>query len=158
MKAITLTAPWAWAIAHAGKDVENRKTRCPSLLGERIAIHAGVEPSKAIDWEWQMADFAWMRWRGLLQAEPVLTYGAIVAVTTVVGWISADGAVGVPVDSPHIGDNHRKWRSPWFTGPIGWLIHDVRALPAPVPARGKQGIWAVDADAEAAVLAQIGGA
>ena len=153
MKAITLTAPWAWAVAHAGKDVENRKTRCPSLLGERIAIHAGVEKvGDAVDLEWMDA-------RGLISPGPVaLSYGTVVAVATVVGWIAADFSVGIPVASPYFGDRHRKWRSPWFTGPFGWLLHDVRTLATPIPTRGKQGIWTVDADTEAAVLAQIGGA
>ncbi len=42
MKAITVAQPFAWAILEGHKRVENR-TRAPpqSLLGERIAIHAG---------------------------------------------------------------------------------------------------------------------
>jgi len=42
MYAITLQQPWAWAVFHAGKDVENRTWKIP--LG-RILIHAG----RAID-------------------------------------------------------------------------------------------------------------
>ncbi len=44
MKAISVRQPWAWAIIHAGKDVENRSpatiARWKSLVGQRIAIHA----------------------------------------------------------------------------------------------------------------------
>lgn len=38
MRALTVKQPWAWAIIHAGKDVENR-TRATSHRGP-MAIHA----------------------------------------------------------------------------------------------------------------------
>ena len=42
MRGLTLHQPWAWAIAHAGKNVENRTWAPPAyMIGERIAIHAG---------------------------------------------------------------------------------------------------------------------
>lgn len=41
--ALSVRQPWAWAIIHAGKDIENR-TRAPEgtsrLIGRRVAIHA----------------------------------------------------------------------------------------------------------------------
>ena len=40
MKALTVKAPWAWAIIHAAKDVENR-TWSTAYRGP-LAIHAGV--------------------------------------------------------------------------------------------------------------------
>ena len=47
MKAISIRQPWAWAIIHAGKDVENRtwNTHYRGLL----AIHAPAK-RKSIDW------------------------------------------------------------------------------------------------------------
>lgn len=43
MKTISVRQPWAWAIIHGGKDVENRN-KAPigtsSLIGHRIGIHA----------------------------------------------------------------------------------------------------------------------
>jgi hypothetical protein len=43
MKALTLKAPWATAIAKLGKDIENRSWRPPAaIIGERIAIHEGA--------------------------------------------------------------------------------------------------------------------
>ena len=157
MKAITLTAPWAWAVAHAGKDVENRTRRCPSLLGERIAIHAGVAPATKFAANQQRHAIEWMK-SGLIDRTPVMSYGSIVAVATVIGWcgkswvwdqrwLDVVGLLG-----------HRCDTSPWFSGPYGWMLHDVRALAEPVPARGKQGIWTVGTSAEARILAQIGGA
>lgn len=48
MKAITIQQPWAWAICHAGKRIENRAwhnapgllAQARRLVGQRIAIHA----------------------------------------------------------------------------------------------------------------------
>lgn len=40
MKALTVQQPWAWAIVHGGKDVENR-TQAWSYRGP-LAIHAGA--------------------------------------------------------------------------------------------------------------------
>ena len=41
-RALTLHAGWAHAVAHLGKDVENRTWAPPkAILGQRIAIHAG---------------------------------------------------------------------------------------------------------------------
>ena len=62
MKALTVKQPWAWAIIHGGKDVENRSWM-PNLgpRGMRIAIHAGkgwdkdasfVVADRAIQLEW----------------------------------------------------------------------------------------------------------
>jgi hypothetical protein len=44
MKALTIQQPWAWAIIHAGKQIENRtwKTRHRGLL----AIHASAKLNK----------------------------------------------------------------------------------------------------------------
>jgi hypothetical protein len=57
MKALSIKHPWAWAIVHAGKDIENRTWEC-RYRGE-ILIHAsalrtpkrGVVPESFLD-EW----------------------------------------------------------------------------------------------------------
>lgn len=40
MKAITVRQPWAWAIIHAGKDVENRTRNLAGTYRGPLAIHA----------------------------------------------------------------------------------------------------------------------
>ena len=43
-RAISIRPPWAWAVVHAGKDVENRSATAPrqfkSAVGQRVLIHA----------------------------------------------------------------------------------------------------------------------
>jgi hypothetical protein len=49
MKAISIRAPWAWAILHAGKDVENRTW--PTNVRGTVAIHASNSMGRAY-YEW----------------------------------------------------------------------------------------------------------
>ena len=42
MPALSIRQPWAWAILHAGKDIENRSWRT-AFRGE-VLIHAGLRP------------------------------------------------------------------------------------------------------------------
>ena len=46
MKALTLRHPWAWAIVHCGKDVENRTWKPVGLeKGDFLALHGAVAPT-----------------------------------------------------------------------------------------------------------------
>lgn len=42
MRAITVRQPWAWAIIHGGKDVENRSRNIAGSYRGPVAIHAGL--------------------------------------------------------------------------------------------------------------------
>ena len=46
-RALTVHAPWAWAIIHGGKDIENRSW-CPPkwMLDQRIWIHCSQAKPK----------------------------------------------------------------------------------------------------------------
>lgn len=49
MKALTLHQPWATCIAQHGKRVENRTwAPPPSIIGQRIAIHAGMKLNREV--------------------------------------------------------------------------------------------------------------
>lgn len=126
MQALTLHQPWAWAIAHSDKRIENRSwSPPPDLIGEYLAIHAGVIPrSKGMREEM-------MRLSVSIEGpdkEEGLVFGAIVAVARVVRVL--DKAPGM--DSPHF---------EWWVGPFAWELDKVWALPTVIPARGKQGLW-----------------
>lgn len=120
LKAITLHRPWAYAIAHLGKDIENRPWACPLATGSLIAIHAGRKYDR------QGAD--WIR-QSLGLDCPVdgpQHPGGIVAIARFDGNVTASD-------------------SPWFVGPIGWKLADVVAI-APAPCSGQQGLWLVPDD------------
>ena len=90
MKAISVRQPWAWAIIHAGKDVENRSpdtiARWKSLVGQRIAIHASsLMPLR--QWE-EVAKF--MNGLGVTPPQPnQLERGAIIGFVDVVDTVKS---------------------------------------------------------------------
>lgn len=151
MKALTLKQPWAWAVACAGKDVENRSWRPPdSLLGQRIAIHAGL----SFDHDGDLAICHLAPPNVAIPGPADHVRGAVVAVATLAGWVRGDGQFylmrGVDTFLPIASS-----RSPWFFGLYGWMLIDVVALPEPVPCKGAQGLWDLPPDIEQAVLRQV---
>lgn len=139
MQALTLHQPWAWAIAHSDKRIENRSWSPPDgLIGKYLAIHAGVLPrTKAMRAEMMETSAA----LDGPDKEDGFVFGAIVAVARVVRVL--DKAPGM--DSPHF---------EWWVGPFAWELDSVVALPTFVPARGQQGLWPLSPDELAEVKAQ----
>jgi hypothetical protein len=125
VKALTLHAPWAHAVAHLGKDIENRTWRPPaSVIGTRIAIHAGATATDA-------------------------EYFALARITRT---DSFDGVHrGFVVATAVVNEVVTESDSPWWIGPIGWVLSDVRALATPVPCKGRLGLWTLPDDVAAKV-------
>lgn len=132
MKAVTVQQPWAWAIVHGGKDVENR-TQAWSYRGP-LAIHAGKRLSE----------------RGcnvipsIIDAEAVpgvmdaytraeLVYGAIIGTVEL-----------VEVHPAHEGCCESWWGE---QGPRHHhlVLADPRPL-EPIPCRGALGLWTPPAE------------
>lgn len=144
--ALTLHQPWASAIVSGPKRIENRMWPPPErVLGRRIWTHAGL----AYDRErHERVRAIWPALNDL-----VLPTGAILGSAVVVGYghISARGG-----DTVVGGATRAIFDDPWWIGPYGWLLDDVRALAEPVPCRGAQKLWRVPADALARCRAQGG--
>lgn len=137
MKALTIRQPWAWAIMHAGKRIENR-TREWAYRGE-IAIHASKRPpvdeiTTAVDWMVGNELISYWDWPGAKS----IAHGAIVGVATLAEVV-------------------RSHSSPWFCGPVGLVLTDVRPLVRPVPAKGALTLWTVPEDIERQVREQLQG-
>lgn len=164
--AITVRQPWASLLAAGIKDIENREWNPhPAMLGKNIAIHAGksLYPeewfgainlaetrgiiggidllSKARDWKRSADGMSSPRLAAKTfksRIEKAVPNGAIVAIAQI-----------RQVYSAH--------ESPWFVGPIGWLIENVLEI-VPVPVPGAQGFWRVQGDALVRVRANYGAA
>lgn len=128
MRALTIRQPWAAAIAHGPKRIENRTKPIPyKHLGTTILIHAGAaEDDNALP-----ADMTrpWPR-----------HFRAIVAVARLASCHQDEGCC-------------RPWGFPdtWH-----WVLEDVRPIQHPPrPVRGQLGLWTVPGPALAAVQAQI---
>jgi len=92
MKALSIRQPWAWAILHAGKDVENRTWQ--TFYRGPLLVHA----PKGFD----MPGKKWMLSQGI--AVPGnLTRGGIVGRVRLVDCVTS-------------------LASPWFQGPFGFVL------------------------------------
>lgn len=126
MKAISIQQPWAWAILHAGKDVENR-TWYHEYRG-LVLIHAG----KKFDHE----GYAWLIEQALYNDKISLTIddippkgafktGGIVGQVFITGMVRSLGF------------------SPWMFGPWGWVLENPKPLQF-VPYCGRLGLFNVN--------------
>lgn len=121
---LSIRQPWAWAIIHAGKDVENRSW--PTRFRGPFLIHASAGMTRA---EYQDC------------RETFETVGAV--------WGYPDGLVmpafaalqrGGIVGSAEIIACVDDSRSPWFFGKYGFVIANARPLPF-APMKGKLGFF-----------------
>lgn len=117
MKALTVKQPWAYAIMHLGKDIENR-TRHTKIRGT-VAIHAG----KSID----MDAYFELKSEGYdLPPFDQLPLGQIV------------GTVNI-VDS--VADHPSKWKQEYT---IGYVLRSPMPINNGIKCRGQLGFWNVD--------------
>lgn len=123
MKALSILQPWAWAIVHGTKRIENRtwstKYRGPLALlaGKSPRLLAGSQPT---DWHVPLP--------GLPDFDS-LAFGAIVGICRLVEC--------VPVSV------YRDRRPAYAEGPWCWILRDVAALAKPIPWKGEQGLFEV---------------
>lgn len=126
MRALTVRQPWAGAIAHQTKRVENRSWKLPATVtGADVLIHAGTLLDR----------------QAIVHGPNLDVFGAVVAVARLTGchWSNDGTCCG-----------------PWgFEGAYHWQLADVRTLAAPVPAKGSQRFWKPPQDVIDAVHAQL---
>ncbi|GAP46928.1 ASCH domain-containing protein [Streptomyces azureus] len=127
MKALTIRQPWAGAIAHQSKRVENRSWKLPAKHeGAHILIHAGAQPDRDAQ----------------VYGDHLDVYSAVVAIATITGC--------------HFDNGNQVCCSYWAQpGLYHWELTNVIALPEPVPAKGALGFWTPSDDVLTAVTAQI---
>lgn len=140
MKALTIKQPWLWCITDHTKRVENRTWKPPfEMVGQYIALHASKSKDQD-EWleAWYIAD-------GCVPKFANLPLGAIVATALVKGYVVINDMGGVE-EQTKAAANYYLSTDPWFFGPVGWLLSDVRKLPQPIPCKGALGLWEVPAD------------
>ena len=149
MKAITLWQPWASFVAWGWKTIETRGHRMfASLVGERIAIHAGKK--------WDE--------RAVLVAEPYLTFVQRQLVNIMMGqYQRGNQPRGCIVATAHVcgcrpmgPDDARAALCPSGPGRIAYRLKNVRALATPIPCIGLQGMWNVPQSIENQIRLQRG--
>lgn len=156
MKALSIRQPWTWAILHAGKSIENRdwKESSPSLSqaralvrsGERFLLHASAAMTRKEQTDFNIA-YAMIRPDTDAPGAPVkhaMCFGGIVGIARIVYIIREDiSAEGYAHRAS--ADVAAARNSPWFFGPVGLLLADVKQLPF-VPFKGALGFFDVPDD------------
>jgi hypothetical protein len=120
--ALSVRQPWAWAIIHAGKDLENRSwsRSNPGLkFRGRVAIHAS---------------------KGMTQEDYHDGHYWITEITHHKTPAACDLVRGAIIGSVEIIDVVTKSMSPWWAGPMG-LVLDNPIPCDPVPCVGQLGFW-----------------
>jgi len=126
MRALTLTQPWASAVAVGIKRVETRSWA--TAYRGPLAIHAAKTMPKAAK------EFYQEQWSLGRRLPSPLPLSAVVAVAELVGIETTEDA------APFLSRTELEFGN---YGPLrfAWFLENVEALETPVPARGALGLW-----------------
>ena len=151
MKALTIKAPFVWAILEGHKKVENRGWKPPTVLvGQRIAIHAAKACSAA--------DVQSVRDRVDAMPTRLPDLGSIAGTVLLAAWFKMpetreeferDGAA---YEGELTEDQLSEFiDSDWFSGPVGFVLREPRWLKESIPCKGQLGFWNVPEAIEARI-------
>jgi hypothetical protein len=152
VKALSLRQPWAWAILHAGKRIENRNWnthyRGPILLHAAKGCTRG-EVIEAFDWMTGAGVVEHSDWPGLNN----MPRGGIVGRARLVDVIPPGNLP--PAFRPDSWSSiDMRWH---MDNQFGFVLADVEPLPF-VPCKGAQGLFDIDYRPEADASADLEGA
>jgi hypothetical protein len=123
MKCLSIRQPWAWLVVNGWKNIENRTWRT-RYRGD-LLIHAAVAVTRA-DYEACRIFVDGIHADLAMPAYEDLPRGGIVGEVTVLDCV-------------------RGHTSPWFTGPVGWVLADALECRL-IPWHGRQGLFDVQDD------------
>lgn len=125
--ALSVRQPWAWAIAHGHKMIENRTW--PTGFRGRLLIHAGLTWDQA-----GKTDLAKLR-----IAFPEIPWPAQFELGGIVGEAVMTACVsGTMTDPREIEGVDMRW----FSGPFGFVLREARVIPL-IAFGGRQGFFGV---------------
>lgn len=136
MKALTVQQPWAWAIIHGGKLIENR-TQQWQYRGP-LAIHAGARWSDR-GAESPLVSAAWRAAGDHLLNDTIM--GAIIGLVDLVDCHLDAGCCKPWGESAYVEHGGRQRRHI-----VHLVLENPRPLPDPIPCRGALGLWTPPAD------------
>lgn len=125
VKGLTLTQPWASAIALGQKRIETRSWRTP--YRGLVAIHAAQGFPRAAK------EFALVAGFGPPESLP---RAAVVAIAQLVDIRPTEELVGAI-------DRRERDLGDFAAGRWGWIFEDIRPMAVPVPCVGALGVWAI---------------
>ncbi|QOC27295.1 hypothetical protein IC744_06870 [Microbacterium hominis] len=152
MRILTVRQPWAYAIIHGGKDVENRTTNIAGAYRGAVAIHAGAREDTSARQHPEIIRLAADRW----WADPasLLTgrrdqFGHIIGVVDIVD-------VHSTIDCWGFDGQGERWCSVWAQHGMHHLVlANPRPLSEPIPYRGALGLRRLDEATISRIEAQL---
>jgi len=175
VRVLTVRQPYAWAIIHGGKGVENRTRNIAGGYRGPVAIHAGLRDDPDA---WADLTAGWSLAPGTPRP-PVssllrdVVRGAVIGVVDLVevhdDCVERDirrlarlyredpaAVTSLPDDGAGGLIGRARTCSPWALPDQHHLILSApRALPEPIPARGRLGLWRPDDALAAAIRDQL---
>ena len=142
MKVLSIRQPWATLIMAGQKDIENRTWRTHER--GHIAIHAcsnfnglfNAERKKVVRLcKAQGFDDLALKLESLEHRD--YPFGAILGTAELFDCVDFND-------------------SPWFTGPFGFRLRDIRPLKRPMPIKGMLGLWTLPEEIEQDIAMQLG--
>jgi len=126
MKALSIQQPWAWAVVHAGKDIENRSWRTHHRGW--VAIHSTAKPQR----EGSLP-------RGARRPRP--------------NEIVRSAIIGVAYLTDVVERSRSKW---FDGIAYGWVFEKPRRVRRPIPCKGRLGLWTLKPAVAAQITRQLG--
>lgn len=159
MRILTVRQPWAWAIFHAGKTVENRQTNVAGTYRGPIAIHVAKEYSNG----WASPQLASVmnghpgRWD---ETQPWRdNLGQIIGVVDLVDVhrvVEGTARAHCETTAEPTQDAESGACSQWAElGALHLVLANPRPLAEPIPYRGMLGLRTLDPDIAARIEAAI---
>lgn len=126
IRLLSVRQPWAWALIHGGKDVENRSWR--TNYRDLLAIHAGLQDHDTLkhdDWKAFEAHYIGSDVFAGFEADKE-PRGAIIGIVEIYG-----------CEPGHLVDSVWRDNEPgWFA----WQVRNPVVLPEPIPCKGQLGL------------------
>jgi hypothetical protein len=132
-RALSVRAPWWWAILYAGKDIENRDWA--TRYRGRVLVHAS---------KWWKTEEVKADHEDAVDIHRKLTGEAVpesVHDKQAWTWRRMRDTGGHIVGSVEIVDCVIQSASPWFFGEFGFVLRDPIAFAKPVPCKGALGFF-----------------
>lgn len=159
MRVLTVRQPWAWAIIHGGKDVENRTRNVAGSYRGPVAIHAALREDEA---GWSDPTFR-QAWAATSASKAIGRFYRPLSPS----WAHLGEIIGVVdlVDTHPVFDCITQQRDGDWTVCSEWaersghhlVFSNPRPLETPVPFRGGLSLRHLDEATTADVMEQIGG-
>ena len=170
LRCLTVRQPWAWAIVHGGKDVENRTRNIAGAYRGPVAIHAGLAKFE----QHNMASRALRAAHGT-EVDVRVLYGCVVGVVELVDVHDEDECLdreirrldrmrrATPEEFAALPDNGAGGLigrihpcSPWsIPDEFHLVLANPRPLARPIPTKGRLGLWRPDEALATAIREQV---